>query len=133
MSGYALDYELEALQKEVNALKARVDVSASTVSGMPAVVINGVHVSTDPNYWTGLPDREISKLMLKPVYRKWVDGVEAAYDGIEFRSEMAGLDDNFRFWVMRLRGPPHALDIRYYVIARPSNDTKVYRPVGIAP
>lgn len=138
----ALDAPVASRTHLQHVLQAGLDVSVATVSGMPAIVIDGVHVSTDPNNWTGLTVNQMLKLRLNPrdnaeFNRKGMlnrNNPNSAYDGTEFFSTVAGLYQNFRFWVVHLGARrDHDRDVSYYVIARPPNDTSVYRPaMGIA-
>ena len=138
----ALDAPVASRTHLQHVLQAGLDVSVATVSGMPAIVIDGVHVSTDPNNWTGITVNQIVKLKLNPrdmaeFSRKGMldrNDPNSAYDGTEFFSAVSGPYQNFRFWVVYLGyRSDHNRDVSYYVIARPPNDTRVYRPaVGIA-
>ena len=110
--------------------------------GTPAIAIDGVEVSTDPNHWTALSVNQIVKLKLVPVdmaefNRKGLanrDDPNAAYDGTEFKSNVEGPYENFRLWVVHLGVQLNVDAAGYYVIARPNSDMRVYRPaMGLAP
>tara|TARA_B110001450_G_scaffold188271_1_gene176330 strand:- start:86 stop:802 length:717 start_codon:yes stop_codon:yes gene_type:complete len=127
----AVDAHVSSRTRLKHVLQAGLDVSNSSVEGSPAITIDGVTVSTNPNDWTGLTVSQMVKLKLKPrdmfeFDRKGKGNHDpnSAYDGTEFFSIVLG--NSYRFWVVHL-GSVSDTDVRYYVIARHLLDMNVYR------
>jgi hypothetical protein len=123
-----------------NVLQAGLNVQAHTESANPYITVNGIQISTDPNQWSPLTAKQMSKLLLNPEDMKEFErkgnasrndpnaayNPNAACKGTKFLSDVE--DQYYKryvYWVVDL-GYVRSTEPAYMVLARPIEDENVY-------
>ena len=136
VDGWHKHYEEIALAAVMQDRLAFKNVNSSIrknleLKALTSVVVNGVVVSTDPNFWTPMTNRIVMRLRLNPedkkeFLRKGV-GQEVAdkYVGTLFRS----LYSDRKFWLVYIspnNRPDQSQDIDYLVLSTDPDDPQTY-------